>query len=115
MQKKSKLKKRKVGAISLFLAISFLVSSCGPRELTSEAYKFGKETGSKWRDLANEFEVFATWFEVETGEEVSIPDVEKKAACRAMWIAIGWQKFGLKNMSENRTDFVDGCLTTIGK
>lgn len=108
------MSKRNIGLIVLFLSISILTTSCGPRELTSEAYKFGKDTGAKWRDLADEFEVFSTWIQDETGEEVSVPDVEKKSACRAMWIAIGWPKFGLKDMSENRTDFVDGCLTTIG-
>lgn len=108
------MSKRNIGLTILFLVTSTLASSCGPRELTSEAYKFGKDTGAKWRDLADEFEVFSTWIQGETGEEVSIPDVEKKSACRAMWIAIGWPKFGLKDMSENRTDFIDGCLTTIG-
>lgn len=101
--------------LSLTLAVITVFSAgCESRELTSEAFKFGKETGSKWRDLANEFEVFSTWIQDETGEKTEIPDVEKTSACRALWIAIGWPKFGLKNMAENRNDFVDGCLTTIG-
>lgn len=107
--------RRKWLCLSLILSVITAFSTgCESRELTSEAFKFGKETGSKWRDLANEFEVFSTWIQDETGEKTEIPDVEKTSACRALWIAIGWPKFGLKNMAENRQDFVDGCLKTIG-
>jgi hypothetical protein len=101
--------------ISILLIVTMFSAGCESREFTSEAFKFGEETGSKWRDLANEFEVFSTWIEEGTGENTEIPEVEKTSACRAMWIAIGWPKFGLKNMDENRTDFVDGCLSTIGR
>ena len=108
------LRKDRKFFLVVLLIISTFASGCESRELTSESYKFGKEVGSNWRDLANEFEVFSSWIEDETGEQAVIPDVEKESACRALWIAIGWPKFGLKNMAENRTDFVDGCLTIIG-
>ena len=97
--------------VSIFI---LLLSSCSTKELTSEAYRFGKETGSKWRDLTAEVEALSTWASDSTGEQVEIPEVEKESACKAMWILIGWPKFGLNDMAENRENFVEGCLTTVG-
>ena len=90
------------------------MTGCGAEIGKSNAYKFGKETGSKWRDLSSEIEVLATWFS-ENNVDATLPEVDKENACKAMWLAIGWPKFGLKDMSKNRTDFVEGCLTTVGK
>jgi hypothetical protein len=100
--------------IPILLLSSLVLSSCSAKQLTSEAYRFGKDTGTKWRELSSEVEALSTWAGEESDQAIEIPEVEKESACKAMWILIGWPKFGLKNMSENRTDFVDGCLTTIG-
>jgi hypothetical protein len=98
----------------MFLVLALLLSSCSTRELTSESYKFGKETGANWRELTSEIDVVSAWVGVESGETIEIPEVEKETACKAMWLIIGWPKFGLKDMAENRENFVDGCITTIG-
>lgn len=100
--------------IAISLASSIAVTSCSSRDLTSEAYRFGKETGTNWRELTAEVEALSAWASEESGQAVEIPEVEKKSACKAMWLLVGWPKFGFQNMSENRTDFVDGCLKTIG-
>lgn len=103
-----------IKVITLTAVLSFLLASCSAKELTSEAYRFGKETGSKWRELSTEVEALSSWVSESSGESLEIPEVEKESACKAMWILIGWPKFGLKDMSENRENFVEGCLTTIG-
>lgn len=108
------LTSRKSRSLILISIFTLLLSSCSTKGLTSEAYRFGKETGSKWRELTSEVEALSTWASDSTGEEVEIPEVEKESACKAMWILIGWPKFGLKNMAENRENFVEGCVTTIG-
>lgn len=100
--------------VSLFLAISFLLTSCSTRDITSESYRFGKETGSGWRELTTEIEALSEWANEGTGEKIEIPEADKKDVCQLMWLLVGWPKFGLKNMSENRTDFVDGCMETVG-
>ena len=105
---------RAVKISSLVIAICLTLSSCSAKQLTSEAYRFGKETGTNWRELSAEIEALSNWANEESGQSLEIPDVEKESACKAMWILIGWPKFGLKNMSENRSDFVEGCVTTIG-
>ena len=107
-------KNRTFRFISLLLSCALSVSSCSTKELTSEAYRFGKETGTKWRELASEIEALSSWAGEESGESLKIPEVEKESACKAMWLIIGWPKFGLKDMAENRENFVEGCLTTIG-
>ena len=99
---------------SILLMSSIALTSCSSRDLTSEAYRFGKETGTKWRELTAEVDALSQWANEESGQVVEIPEVEKESACKAMWLLVGWPKFGFKNISENRTDFVDGCLTTIG-
>lgn len=98
----------------VFLVVALLLSSCSMRELTSESYKFGKETGTNWRELTSEIDVLTSWVGAESGESIEIPEVEKETACKAMWLVIGWPKFGLKDMAENRENFVDGCISTIG-
>ena len=100
--------------VILAIAFSFLFTSCSAKELTSESYRFGKETGQKWRELSSEIEAISSWATESTGESVEIPEVEKESACQAMWILIGWPKFGLENMKENRENFVEGCVSTIG-
>ena len=100
--------------VPIFLVLALLLSSCSTRELTSESYKFGKETGTNWRELTSEIDVISSWVGAESGETIEIPEVEKEIACKAMWLIIGWPKFGLKDMAENRENFVDGCITTIG-
>ena len=107
-------KNRTFQFISLLLSCALIVSSCSTKELTSEAYRFGKETGTKWRELTSEIEALSSWAGEESGESLEIPEVEKESACKAMWLIIGWPKFGLKDMAENRENFVEGCLTTIG-
>ena len=107
-------KNRTFQFISLLLSCALIVSSCSTKELTSEAYRFGTETGTKWRELASEIEALSSWAGEESGESLEIPEVEKESACKAMWLIIGWPKFGLKDMAENRENFVEGCLTTIG-
>ena len=106
--------KRALKLGSVLAALSLSLSACSTKSLTSEAYRFGKETGSNWRELSAEIEALSNWANEESGQSLEIPDVEKESACKAMWILIGWPKFGLKNMSENRSDFVEGCVTTIG-
>ena len=101
-------------AIPILFASALVLSSCSAKQLTSEAYRFGEQTGTKWRELSAEVEALSTWASEEGGQAVEIPEVEKESACNAMWILIGWPKFGLKNMSENRADFVEGCISTIG-
>jgi len=100
--------------IPLLLSCVLINSSCSTKELTSEAYRFGKETGTKWRELTSEIEALSSWVGEESGGSLEIPEVEKESACKAMWLIIGWPKFGLKDMTENRENFVEGCLTTIG-
>jgi len=100
--------------VPIFLVLALLLSSCSTRELTSESYRFGKETGTNWRELTSEIEAISAWAGEATGESLEIPEVEKESACKAMWLIIGWPKFGLKDMAENRENFVDGCITTIG-
>ena len=111
-----KLVRRHRVVLSIFslLISTLLLSSCSTKELTSEAYRFGKETGATWRDLSSEIEVISFWAEEDSGESFEIPEVEKESACRAMWLIIGWPTFGLENMSENRENFVEGCMTTVG-
>jgi hypothetical protein len=106
--------KRATLPILVFLISSLLLSSCSAKELTSEAYRFGKETGEKWRDLSSEIESLSSWANEESDGSIEIPAIERESACKAMWLIIGWPEFGLKNMSENRKDFVEGCLKTIG-
>lgn len=101
-------------AILAALSSLILLTSCDPKELTSEAYALGKQSGQDWRDLISEVEVLSQWTGESSGETVEIPKVEKLAACRAMWLLIGWPQFGLSNSAENRKDFVDGCMTSIG-
>lgn len=104
----------KSSTICLFVVIALLLSSCSTKELTSESYRFGKETGTNWRELTSEIEAITSWVDAQSGESLEIPDVEKESACKAMWLIIGWPKFGLKDMAKNRENFVDGCITTIG-
>lgn len=104
----------KSSIVCLFVVIALLLSSCSTKELTSESYRFGKETGTNWRELTSEIEEITSWVDAQSGESLEIPDVEKESACKAMWLIIGWPKFGLKDMAENRENFVDGCITTIG-
>ncbi len=96
------------------ISILFLLTSCDPKELTSEAYALGKQSGEDWRNLVSEVEVLSQWAGESSGETIEIPNVEKKSACRAMWILIGWPQFGLDNSAQNRKEFVEGCMTTIG-
>lgn len=98
---------------SLALSMSLSVSACDTREFTSDAFALGKETGTTWRELSSEIEVISSWA-TDVGETVDIPKVEKEKACQGMWLLVGWPTFGLENMAENRTDFIDGCMTTIG-
>lgn len=100
--------------ICLLLSFAFMVTSCSTKELTSESYRFGKETGTKWRDLTSEIEALSSWAGEGSGESLEIPKVEKESACNAMWLIFGLPKFGLKDMAENRENFVEGCSTTIG-
>ena len=103
--------------IATILAVGstlFLLTSCNPKELTSEAYALGKQSGQDWRDLTTEVEILSQWVGESSGEPVEIPKVEKLAACRAMWVLIGWPQFGLTNSVTHRKDFVDGCMTSIG-
>lgn len=104
----------KSSIVCLSVVIALLLSSCSTKELTSESYRFGKETGTNWRELTSEIEAITSWVDAQSGESLEIPDVEKESACKAMWLIIGWPKFGLKDMAENRENFVDGCITTIG-
>lgn len=104
----------KSSIVCLSVVIALLLSSCSTKELTSESYRFGKETGANWRELTSEIEAITSWVDAQSGESLEIPDVEKESACKAMWLIIGWPKFGLKDMAENRENFVDGCITTIG-
>lgn len=104
----------KSSILCLFVVIALLLSSCSTKELTSESYRFGKETGTNWRELTSEIEALTSWVDAQSEESLEIPDVEKESACKAMWLIIGWPKFGLKDMAENRENFVDGCITTIG-
>jgi len=97
----------------LILASVLFLTACDTREFTSDAYSLGKETGTTWRELSTEVEVISSWA-TEAGETVDIPAVEKEKACQAMWLIVGWPQFGLENMAKNRTDFIDGCMTTIG-
>jgi hypothetical protein len=97
----------------LLAVFVFLLSACDTREFTSDAFSLGKETGTTWRELSAEIEVISSWA-TDVGETVDIPKVEKEKACQGMWLLVGWPTFGLENMSENRTDFIDGCMTTIG-
>lgn len=105
--------KRNFTAI-LGLLLIFAITSCDARTFTSDAYALGQETGRDWRELTAEIQEISSWATEETGEVVEIPEVEKKPACRAMWILVGWPQFGLENSAANRKDFIDGCLTTIG-
>ena len=107
-------KNRTFQFISLLLSCALIVSSCSTKELTSESYRFGKETGTKWRDLTSEIEALSSWAGEGSGESLEIPKVEKESACNAMWLIFGLPKFGLKDMAENRENFVEGCSTTIG-
>ena len=104
----------KTSILALFVVIALLLSSCSSKEFTSESYRFGKEIGSSWRELTGEIEALSSWAGAESGESLEIPQVEKESACKAMWLIIGWPKFGLKDMAKNRGNFVDGCITTIG-
>lgn len=104
---------RKSNWKAVFLFVALLLTACDTRELTSDAYSLGKETGTTWRELSTEIEVISSWA-TEAGETVDIPKVEKEKACQAMWLIVGWPQFGLENMAKNRTDFIDGCMTTIG-
>ena len=83
-------KNRTFQFISLLLSCALIVSSCSTKELTSEAYRFGKETGTKWRELASEIEALSSWAGEESGESLEIPEVEKESACKAMWLILGW-------------------------
>jgi hypothetical protein len=107
-------RRRVILPIFVLLISTLLLSSCSTKELTSEAYRFGKETGAKWRDLSNEIEAISSWANEESEGSFEIPEAERESACKAMWLIIGWPKFGLENMSENRKNFVEGCLKTIG-
>jgi len=107
-------KSSKTSMVLIFVVIAFLLSSCSTRELTSESYRFGKETGANWQELSSEVEAISSWVGEASGDSLEIPEVEKESACQAMWLIIGWPKFGLKDMAENRENFVDGCITTIG-
>lgn len=113
MNKIVKVKKAALPILVLLIS-SFLLPSCSTKELTSEAFRFGKETGAKWRDLSNEIEAISSWANEESEGSLEIPEAERESACKAMWLIIGWPKFGLENMSENRKNFVEGCLKTIG-
>lgn len=104
---------RKLATI-LGLLLIFAITSCDTRTFTSDAYALGQETGRDWRELTAEIQEISSWATEETGAVVEIPEVEKKPACRAMWIIIGWPQFGLENSEANRKDFIEGCLTTIG-
>jgi len=97
----------------LILASVLFLTACDTREFTSDAYSLGKETGTTWRELSTEVEVISSWA-TEAGETLDIPAVEKEKACQAMWLIVGLPQFGLENMAKNRTDFIDGCMTTIG-
>lgn len=99
---------------TFFLVSSLLLSSCSTRDITSESYRLGKETGSGWRELTTEIEALSEWANQSTGEKFEIPQSDKKDVCQLMWLLVGWPQFGLKNMSENRADFVDGCMVTVG-
>ena len=100
--------------VSLFASLLVGASACDIRTFTSDAYSLGQETGKDWRELAIEIQEISNWTTEETGEAIDIPEVEKKPACRAMWLLIGWPTFGLENSAENRKDFIEGCMTTIG-
>lgn len=108
-----KLTNRSLGLKIVLLIFVLLLTACDTRQLTSDAYSLGKETGTTWRELSTEIEVISSWA-TEAGETVEIPEVEKEKACQAMWLIVGWPQFGLENMAKNRTDFIDGCMTTIG-
>lgn len=105
--------KRGCLAFSLFSLLLFS-TACNPLRMTSPAYELGKETGSSWRDLSNEIQEISSWVETTGEDPLQITQVEKLDACRAMWLIVGWPQFGLENMSENRSDFIDGCIMTIG-
>jgi hypothetical protein len=113
MLKLGKTKRATLTILILFI-VTLLLPSCSTKELTSEAYRFGKETGLNWRDLSNEIEAISSWANQGTEDSFEIPEAERESACKAMWLIIGWPKFGLENMSENRKNFVEGCLKTIG-
>ena len=99
--------------IILLLAL-FTSTACDPLKVTSQAYQLGRETGAGWRDLSKEINEISSWA-TEPGESpIKITEVDKLGACRAMWLLVGWPQFGLEKMSKNRTDFIDGCMTTIG-
>jgi hypothetical protein len=112
MLREDTLSKKIAATISALFLLCF-VSACDTRELTSDAFALGKETGTTWRELSTEIEIISSWA-TDVGETVDIPKVEKEKACQGMWLLVGWPTFGLENMSKNRTDFIDGCMTTIG-
>ncbi len=98
----------------LVFSLTLMLSACDVPGLSSDAYKLGKETGATWRDLSGEIEVISSWVEEESSELNAISETDKLQACRGMWLLVGWPTFGLEDMSDNRKDFIDGCLTSIG-
>lgn len=106
-----------LGRVIAFLAMLGVLifnSACDARQISSEAYQLGMKSGADWRELATEVQVLSVWAEEELGENLSIPETEKRTACRAMWLIIGWPTFGLQDSSGNRSDFIDGCMSTVG-
>lgn len=99
---------------SLLLPLTLMLSACDVQGLSSDAYILGKETGATWRDLSDEIEVISSWVDEESGDLNAISETDKLQACRGMWLLVGWPTFGLEDMSDNRQDFIDGCLTSIG-
>ena len=86
MLRDDSLSKKIAATISALFLLCF-VSACDTRELTSDAFALGKETGTTWRELSTEIEIISSWA-TDVGETVDIPKVEKEKACQGMWLLV---------------------------
>lgn len=77
----------------------------------SEAYRAGVAAGDAYNSIASQSANLDTW--MEPGDAVNLGDTLRKdpeKLCEAEWLG---QAGRLANTPQNKSDFIDGCTTTI--
>jgi hypothetical protein len=89
------------------LMASLLLSGCGSIG-QSEAYQIGVDAGKEIKSIREQADVITSWFE-ESDDLFDDAAADPNSYCAAAWPLAGIAN-GMKNSSENKNDFIQGCI-----